>query len=50
MATYEDNAYNWLKRKGLGNDHLYVFVEVPDNASGLKIRPLERHFGQARTT
>ena len=29
MATYEDNAYNWLKRKGLlehGNVHLYIHV------------------------
>ena len=35
----------FTKMHGLGNDYLYVFGEVPDNASALSIKLSERHFG-----
>ena len=35
----------FTKMHGLGNDDLYVFGEVPDNASELSIKLSERHFG-----
>ena len=35
----------FTKMHGLGNDYLYVFGEVPDNASELSIKLSERHFG-----
>ena len=35
----------FTKMHGLGNDYLYVFGEVPDNASELSIKLSDRHFG-----
>ncbi len=35
----------FTKMHGLGNDYLYVFGEVPENAFDLAIRLSERHFG-----
>ena len=35
----------FTKMHGLGNDYLYVFGEVPDNASALSIKLSDRHFG-----
>lgn len=26
MATYEDNAYNWMKRKGLANKYEHAGI------------------------
>ncbi len=35
----------FTKMQGLGNDYLYVYGDVPTNASELSIRLSERHFG-----
>lgn len=35
----------FTKMHGLGNDYLYVFGEVPNNASELSIKLSNRHFG-----
>ena len=36
---------NFTKMHGLGNDYLYVYGEVPDNAAELSEKLSERHFG-----
>ena len=36
---------HFTKMHGLGNDYLYVFGEVPNNASELSIKLSNRHFG-----
>lgn len=35
----------WTKMHGLGNDYLYVFGDVPENAGELSVKLSERHFG-----
>ena len=35
----------FTKMQGLGNDYLYVFGEVPDNAPDLSVKLSDRHFG-----
>ena len=35
----------FIKMQGLGNDYLYIFGEVPDNAPELSVRLSDRHFG-----
>ena len=35
----------FTKMQGLGNDYLYVFGEVPDNAPEISVKLSDRHFG-----
>ena len=52
MATYEDNAYNWLKRKGLANkyEHAGIYCIKIDSdivyigKSGNMLRRIAQHY------
>lgn len=52
MATYEDNAYNWMKRKGLASkyEHAGIYCIKIDNdivyigKSGNMLRRIAQHY------